>query len=73
MVADYAYIRDHQDKALATALVVRAKPSNMMIVTVCDEKELDSQVVSRLARLIKDTGYEQFAYRSDQEPGLRAV
>ena len=26
MVADYAYIRDHQDKALATVLVVRVKP-----------------------------------------------
>ena len=30
-------------------------------------------MVSRLAKFIKDTGYAHLAYRSDQEPGLRAL
>lgn len=45
----------------------------MMMATVCDEKGLDPQVGSRLAGFIKDTGCAHWAYRSNQEPGLRAL
>ena len=73
VIADYAYIRDHLDVSLATILVVRIKPSNLLMATVCDEKGLDESIVNRLAQFIKDSGYARLAYRSDQEPGLRAL
>ena len=44
-----------------------------MMATVCDEKGLDVQIVSRLAQFIKETGYAHIAYRSDQEVGLRSL
>ena len=73
VVSDCANIRDHQDEALAGVLVARVKPSNVMMATVCGEKGFDIQIVSRLARFIKDIGYAHLAYRSDQEARLRAI
>ena len=73
LVADSAYVRDHLDVALATVLVVRLKPSNRLMATVCDEKRLDEFVVTRLAQFIKESGYARLAYRSDQEASLRAL
>ena len=73
MVADYAYVRDHMDTAVVTVLVVRLKPSNLLMATVCDEKGLDESVVTRLSQFIKASGYARIAYRSDQEASLRAL
>ena len=73
LVADYAYVRDHLDKSLATVLVARLLPSNLTMATVCDEKGLDPQTVARLAQFIKESGYSHLVYKSDQEFGLRAL
>ena len=73
MVADYAYLRDHIDQELATILVVRLLPSNLVMSIVCDEKGLDDRVTARLAQFIKESGYAHISYRSDQERSIRAL
>ena len=66
-VADYCYVRDNEDKQLATVLVAKLFPSNLLLCTVVDNKGADNTAIARLAQFVKESGYSHFAYRSDQE------
>ena len=72
LVADYCYVRDHEDKALATVLVAKLFPSKLLLCTVVDNKGADEAAVARLAQFIKESGYSHIAYRSDQAFSMRS-
>ena len=63
--ADYCFVRDNQDKELATILVARLYPAKAILATVCPHKGVDEQVVARMASFITDSGYRSIVYRSD--------
>ena len=73
LVADYCFVRDHEDKVLAKVLVAKLEPSNLLLCTVVDEKGVNEAAVARLSQFIKESGYSHIAYRSDQELPLRAL
>ena len=73
LVADYCFVRDCQDKELATVLVGRLYPSKALFAVVCDQKGVDNYVVTRLAHFIRDSGHSHIVYRSDQERSIRAM
>ena len=73
LVADYCFVRDCQDKELATVLVGRLYPSKALFAVVCDQKGVDNYVVTRLAHFIRDSGHNHIVYRSDQERSIRAM
>ena len=73
LCADYCFVRDNEDEALATCLVCKFEPSNLMLSTVVDEKGNDESTINRLAQYIKESGYMHIVYRSDQEPSIRAL
>ena len=73
MVADYCYIRDSQDKELCTVLVGRLYPAKALFAVVRDQKGVDDYVVTRLAQLIRNSGYSHIVCKSDQEASIRAM
>ena len=74
LVADYCYVKDINDEQIQTLLVARLYPARAMFATVCEKKgPEDEHVVSRLAAFIKESGYNQLIYRSDQEASIRAI
>ena len=73
LVADYAHVRDHLGKSLATVLAGRLQASNLTMATVCDERGLDPQTIASLLKFIEESGYSHLVYKSDQEFGLRAL
>ena len=46
IVADYAFVRDHEDKELAKLLVVKVEPSNLLLCIVVDQKGNDETTIS---------------------------
>ena len=44
-----------------------------MMAIVVDRKGLSQSVINRLAKFVKDSGYLQIAYKSDQEASIRAM
>ena len=73
MVADYCFMRDSTDEELCKTLVAKVYPAKALLATVVDSKGLSKQVIERVARFIKETGYLSFAYKSDQEGSIRAM
>ena len=74
LVADYCYIRDCEDKDLATVFVVRLYPTKALFAVVCDKNGPDDKyVVIRLAQFIKDSGYSHIVFKSNQEASIRAL
>ena len=73
LCADYCFIRDNEDDQLATVLVCKFEPANLMLTTIVDEKGAAEDTVTRVAQFIKESGYTQLVYRSDQEPALRSL
>ena len=73
LVGDYCFVRDADDTKVAQILVVKIEPANMVLCCIAEQKGEHDPVVQRLTRFIKDTGYSHIAYRSDQEPALRAL
>ena len=73
MVADYCFIHDSQDKDLCTVLVGRLYPAKALFAVVCDQKGDDDDVITRLARSIRNSGYSHIVYKSDQEPSIRTM
>ena len=49
LVADYCFVRDNEDKVLATVLVAKLEPSNLLLSTAVDEKGVNEAAVARLA------------------------
>ena len=73
IVADYCFARDNYDKQLATVLACKSEPANILLCLVVDEKGNDEPTITRLAQLIKDSGYMHIVDRSDQELAIRAL
>ena len=73
LVADYCHMRDSQDSELAKVLVAKLFPARAILAVVVDQKGLSEMVTDRVAKFIKDSGYLKLAYRSDQEPSIRAM
>ena len=71
LCADYAQVRDCQDRELATLLVGRLYPAKSIFATVCDQKGADEFVIQRLAVFIRDSGYRKIVYKSDQEASIK--
>ena len=56
---------------MATVYAGRLYPSRMVFATVVDPKgSQDDLAVSRLTAFIKETGYSQLVYKSDQESAI---
>ena len=66
-------MRDSIDDELCTALVAKIYPAKALMASVVDAKGLSETVIERVSRFIKETGYLKIAYKSDQEPSIRAM
>ena len=73
LAADYCFLGDSDDEEKATTLVAVLYPSRAILATVVPAKGPDSNAVARLATFIKESGYAQIVYKSDQEPSIRAL
>ena len=58
LVADYCFMRDSNDEELCKTLVSKVYPAKAILATVVESKGVNSQVVDRVARFIKETGYQ---------------
>ena len=70
-MADYCYIRDIKDEALATVLVAKLDPSQALFACICEDKKTSETAIAKLAQFIKNSGHRRIVYRSDQEPSIR--
>ena len=69
--ADYCFAKDSHDSEMATVLAGRLYPSNAVVATVCDAKGTeDEKAIRRLTQFIKESGYPQIVYKSDQERAI---
>ena len=56
---------------MSTVLAARLYPSMAVFATVCDAKGTQDEIaVNRLTSFIRETGYAQLVYKSDQESAL---
>ena len=54
LVACYGYLRDSNDSAMATALVIKLHPYRLCVACVVSPKGPDPSIVKRVARCIKE-------------------
>ena len=76
LVADYAFVRDRDDEALATLLVGKLYPSRKVLACVVESKGVvDGYGVQRVATFIRESGLTDFNFvvKSDQESSIVAV
>ena len=70
LAADYCFVRDSNDDECGTVLVAHLYPSRAMMATVVDSKRPETNEVSRLAKFLRDSGYAEVIYKSDQEDSI---
>ena len=70
LVADYCFLKTTDDSKHLTILVMRLYPYKIFFATVCPAKGEHPEIVSRIARFIREHGLLHIAFRSDKEPAI---
>ena len=71
LVTDYGYGRDSNDEIMATVLVVRLYPYNVVFATIVEKKGSYPAIVKQVATWIQEAGLVHFTYRTDMEEAIR--
>ena len=73
LVGDYCFLKTFTERFLATCLVLRLYPHKIFHAFIVPKKGHHPDVITHIARFIKEHGLVHFAYRCDREASLNSV